>query len=103
MEKDPDDRKIGQRKENYDGETTPEVLKKTKPLIRSDWGGKDAIEQIKKKMSAHGIVCGDKSSAAILEIVKEQIEGVRKRMTPRLDAVIKRISDEEAIIEETLE
>ena len=96
-------KKVGQRKENYDDETTAELLKKTKPQIHTDWGGKDALDQISKKMAAKGISCGERSCEAILEIVKEQIDSIRQRINPRFDEAIRRIANTEVTYEETLD
>lgn len=87
-------RKNGKRKSNYDDESTVKVLKTAKPFVRADWGGKDKIEQVKKKMAERGIECGDKSAIAILDIIAEQLNGVRNRLYPRIDEVINRLSED---------
>jgi hypothetical protein len=85
-------RQVGQKKDNYDDETTAEVLKKCKSLFRTDWGGKDPIKQVQRIFSLGGIKCGEKSAAIVVEICKSQIESTKKRAFPRIDEVIDRVS-----------
>lgn len=82
----PTQRKVGQRKESFDDETLAKSLTEIKKFVRLDFGGQpDHIGQIKKKMAQKGIDCGDKSAEAILELIREVLEGVKKRQAPRLD------------------
>ena len=87
------ERKIGQRKENFDDEKLTDSLKKVKQLIRCDWGGKDAKEQLAKQMLELGIKCGPESITAFLAIMDRQMEGSRKRTAPRLNDAIRRLSE----------
>lgn len=89
-------RKIGQRKQDLSGESTAEVLKKAKALIRTDWGGKDPDEVIRKKLEAAGVQAGPKSLAAIRQIAEEQVEGCRRRTSARMDEAIRRAEAESA-------
>jgi hypothetical protein len=84
------DKKIGQAKPDLNGESTAEVAAKAKSLIRTDWGGKDPDEVIRKKMLARGIDAGPQSVQAIREIAEEQVEGCRRRTARRLDEIVKR-------------
>jgi len=85
-------RKNGQRKTDLSGESTDEVQKKAKSLCRTDWGGKDADTVIKKKLADAGVNAGPKAIEAVKKIAEEQVEGCRKRMFPRMDEVIKRVT-----------
>lgn len=88
------ERKVGQRKESYDDEDTVTVLKKSKSLIRTDWGGaSDPLQVIIKEMAEEGIKCGLMSAAAIKKIAEKQVNGCRKRTAPRLDEAIKRLEN----------
>jgi len=87
------ERKIGQRKTDLSGESTAEVLKKAKTLIRTDFGGSpDPESVIKKKLLAVGIEAGPKSCAAIKKLLEEQVDSCRKRAFPRIDEAIRRVS-----------
>lgn len=83
-------RKTGQRKTDLSGEPIAEVIKKAKSLIRSDYGGQNPQETIKKILKDHGVDAGPKSLDAIKELVEKQIEGCRKRAFPRMDEAIRR-------------
>lgn len=87
------ERKIGQRKENFNDEKLSDSLKKVKQLIRCDWGGKDAKEQLAKQMFELGVKCGPQSITAFMTIMDRQMEGSRKRTAPRLDDAIQRLSE----------
>jgi hypothetical protein len=89
---DPITRKIGQRKENFNDETISESLKKVKQLVRCDWGGKDPQKQIARQMLEDGVKCGPESVEAILKLVTKQVEGSRKRISPRIDDAVQRLS-----------
>lgn len=84
-------RKPGRRKTDLSDETPVQILKKAKPLIRTDFGGADPLEVIRKRMAARGVVAGPKSCAAIKELLEEQAESDRKRIFPRIDAAIERL------------
>jgi hypothetical protein len=76
---------------DFCNEHSDESLGKVKQFARTDWGGKNAIDQIKKKFKAEGIDCGDHSAAIVKKICEQQVEGVRKRQFPRIDEVIRRL------------
>ena len=85
-------RKPGQRKPNYDDESTADLLKNVKKLVRTDWGGKDAIEQIVKKMAEDDVNCGPIAAAAIKKMIEKAVRGNRERIFPRIDEAIRRLS-----------
>ena len=85
-------RRPGQRKPNYDDETTEKVLKTSKTLCRADHGGQDACEAIRKKAREEGLEIGPKTADFIKKQIEEQIESCRKRMFPRIDEAIKRVA-----------
>jgi hypothetical protein len=84
-------RKAGQRKTDLSDETDAELLKKAKPLIRTDWGGSSDPESvIKNQLKSDGIVAGPKLPTLIRKMVEKQVESCRKRINPRLDEAIRR-------------
>lgn len=98
-------RKPGQRKTDLSDETGSEVLKKAKTLIRTDFGGRDAVTVIITKMKDKGIECGPKSAQAIKELCEEQVSGCRARANHRLDEAIARFEEIENVtkVKERLE
>jgi hypothetical protein len=62
------------------------VLKKSKPLMRKDFGGRNAITTIMQK-----IHCTEAQAYQIKLLLDEQIDGCRKRVYPRIDDVVERI------------
>lgn len=89
-------RQPGRRKPNYDDETAAQCLKKAKPLKRTDFGGKDpnvVAKNIVKKLRKHGATSAIPRDVAdaVRKLCEDQVEGVGKRMFPRIDEVIKRI------------
>ncbi len=87
--------KSGRRKEDLSDESTAKVLKISKSLIRSDHGGQNAEEQIKKKAAEAGIELGPKGTAFVKKMIEDQIESCRKRAFPRLDEAIRRLEQKE--------
>lgn len=86
-------RKTGKKKDDYSDETTEELLKKAKSLIRTDFGGSSAPEAvIKKKLAAEGIDAGPKTCAAVKKLLEEGAESNRRRIFPRIDEAIRRAS-----------
>jgi hypothetical protein len=83
-------RKAGQAKLDLSDESTAEVLKKAKSLIRTDWGGQDSHDVISQRMAEAGVMTGPKSVKAIRDIVEKQVEGCRKRVERRLNEAIRR-------------
>lgn len=85
-------KKIGCRKseEDLEAETTAELAKKAKSLIRTDWGGKNPDDVIRRQMADLGVDAGPKSVAAIRVVAERQVEGCRKRTERRLDKIIGR-------------
>ena len=51
-------RKPGRRKTDLSDESDSELIAKAKPLIRTDHGGKDALNIIRKKMVSMGTPVG---------------------------------------------
>jgi len=91
-------RKAGQRKQDLSDESTAKVLKVAKSLARTDFGGQaDPLEVIRKKMVERGIEAGPKSCAAVRELLEEQVDGVRRRMFPRMDEAIRRLEAKDAV------
>lgn len=87
-------RKPGQKKADYSDEDTRTLLKKSKQLVRTDFGGSSQpTEVIRKKLEARGIPAGPKSCEAIKELLEEQVESCRKRIFPRIDEAIKRLGE----------
>lgn len=84
------ERKAGQAKPDLSDESTAEVLKKAKSLIRTDWGGQDSDDVIRQRMAEAGVMAGPKSVKAIRDIAEKQVEGCRKRLERRLDEAIRR-------------
>jgi len=89
----PPIRRPGRRKSNYNDESTADVVKNAKKQIGKNFGGKDAIASIINKMAERGVACGEKSAQAILEIIDEQFESLRRRVYPRLDEAVSRLED----------
>ena len=85
-------RKPGAKKEDLSDESTAKLLKVAKQLVRKDFGGKNPLQSIEGKMAAKGVECGPVSCQAILDIIEEQINGIKKRQFDRLDEAIKRVS-----------
>jgi len=86
------ERKPGERKLDLSSETTVELLKKTKPLIRTDWGGQPALKVIRndlRKMHANSNLT---TCRAVKKIAEEQMSGSRQRAFPRIDEAINRQS-----------
>jgi hypothetical protein len=96
-------RKVGRPKEDLSSESGEELIKKTKSLIRTDWGGKDPLTIIKQQMAERGIDAGPKSCQAILEICKNQVEGCRKRTERRHDEAISRFQGKRTKFEESMD
>jgi hypothetical protein len=84
-------RKIGSRKIDLSDESTATVLKKAKPLARTDWGGQEADDVILKKAIEENLDLGPKTRAFVKKIAEEQAEGIRKRIYPRMDEAINRL------------
>jgi hypothetical protein len=84
-------RKVGERKQDLSNESSAKVLKTAKTLIRTDFGGKDPDEQIQKFAAQEGVVWGPKSCAIAKKLCEKQVDGCRKRTTPRIDEIIKRL------------
>lgn len=91
--------KPGTKKENYDDESSAKVLKTAKTLVRTDWGGHDALEVIRKKAADKGIELGPMTLEFIKTMVEEHVASVRKRIFPRIDAVIVRIDETKTPLE----
>jgi len=89
-------RKSGRRKTDLSDESSPKVLKVAKSLIRTDWGGKDPDEQIRKKAAEAGLDFGIRSRQFVKDEVERQVESCRKRIFPRIDEVIARLEDDSA-------
>lgn len=88
-------RQPGRRKIDLSDESSAEVLKKGKGLIRSDWGGQDPDEQIKKKALEEGLDLGPQTRKFIEKEVTRQIESCRKRINHRIDEVIRRLEKDD--------
>ena len=84
--------KQGERKTDLSDESTAVVLKKSKTLIRSDWGGQMSLYVIKNKLKELHANSSITNCRAVKKIVEEQIAGCRKRVFPRVDEAIKRVS-----------
>ena len=65
------------------------VVKETKKLIRTDWGGKNPKATIMKKLSG---TKPEHLATKIVEICEEQVEGCRKRCSHNFDELQRRIS-----------
>jgi hypothetical protein len=87
------DRKNGRRKIDLSDESTAKVLKTAKTLIRTDWGGRDPDEQIKKEAEEAGIDWGPKSRELARKIAERHVESCRKRQFPRIDEAIRRLEE----------
>jgi len=83
-------RKVGQAKPDLSDESTAELLKKTKSLLRTDFGGKDPLSVIHEKMAAEGVQAGPKSCQAIRKLMEGVAKGDRDRTERRLNEAIRR-------------
>lgn len=83
-------RKIGKRKMDLSGETTEELLKKTKSLVRADWGGKIVELGVMDELAAAGIPPSEKLVKAVSAMVKRQLKSSRERVSHRMDEAIRR-------------
>jgi len=84
------DRARGRRKTDLSDEESSKVLKVAKSLIRTDFGGQDPDDQIRKKAEAEGLDLGPKTRAFIRTMCEDQVESCRKRVFPRIDEIIRR-------------
>lgn len=84
-------RKPGRRKADLSDETTPKVLKTSKTLIRTDWGGQDPDEQIRKKAAEVGLDLGPKTREFVRLLCEEQVEACRRRAFPRIYEAVRRL------------
>lgn len=84
-------RKPGQPKADLSEETTAEVLKKAKALIRTDWGGQNPDQAIFRKLLAAGMEASPQLVAACLAIAEQQVAGCRRRTSRRLNEAIRRL------------
>ena len=94
-------RKPGSRKTDLSSETSPKVLKTSKSLVRTDWGGQDPEKQIRKRAKEMGIDFGPKSCDLVKKLCEEQVESCRKRAFPRIDEVIRRLEGKDPPFEES--
>jgi hypothetical protein len=90
----------GQRKTDLSDEPTSKVLKVAKQLVRTDFGGKNPDEVIRKKALELGLDLGPKTRAFVLAIAEEQVAACRKRAFPRINEAILRLDPREEIFEE---
>lgn len=90
----------GSRKNDLSDESTVKVLKVAKQMLRTDFGGKNPDDVIKKKALAEGLEIGPKTRAFILAIAEEQVASCRKRAYPRINEAISRLDPQEDNIEE---
>ena len=87
----PDEkRKTGKRKEDLSSETLEEVVKKAKPLIRLDVGGKDVDEQIRAQAADQGLRLSPAEREFVRKFAQDQLESSRRRVFPRLNEAIRR-------------
>ncbi len=93
-------RKRGQRKPSFGDEDDARLVKTAKSMVRTDWAGRDPLEQIRAKLRERGVEAGLVSCAAILSIIEAQVDACRKRQFPRLDELLRRI--EQGAVLETL-
>ena len=66
------------------------VVKETKKLIRTDWGGKNAKIKIMNRL--RGAKTSDELATRVRELCEEQVEGCRKRCSYNFDEMLRRIS-----------
>ncbi len=90
----------GQRKIDLSDEPTVKVLKVAKQMLRTDFGGKNPDEVIKKKALEIGLDIGPQTRAFILSIAEEQVAACRKRAFPRINEVITRLDPNDDGFEE---
>jgi hypothetical protein len=88
-------RKPGRRKMDLSDESSSRVLKVMKSLIRTDWGGKNPGDVIRKKAEEKGLEYGPMTVDHIIELVEDAVDGCRKRAFPRVDEVIARLEGAE--------
>lgn len=68
-----------------------DILKKTKPLVRSTLG-RNVTEKLQQKLAEKKVsVRSEKTLEAIAEIIQEQLDGVKSRIYPRIDAAIENL------------
>jgi hypothetical protein len=84
-------RKPGRRKTDLSDESSQKVLKTSKSLVRTDWGGQDPDKQIQKRAAEAGLDLGPKTREFVKALCEEQVESCRRRAFPRIDEVIRRL------------
>jgi hypothetical protein len=94
--------RIGKGKVDLSGESTSRILKTAKTLIRTDFGGKNALEQIKKKALEKNLELGPQTCAFIKGLCENQVSGCRIRTSAHLDEVINRLSKTEQLVGKTI-
>lgn len=61
--------------------------------IRSDWGGRDAIQAVLSELSKAGIIGDERLAKEILHIVKHQVEAIRKRTSHDREELKRRFTE----------
>jgi hypothetical protein len=67
------------------------LVKETKKLIRSDFGGKNAIDVILNKAKARGLNFSTEEAEFVKNLIVEQVAGSRKRVEHNLSMLEERI------------
>lgn len=74
------------------------ILNQTGMFARTDFGGLASQEEgVKAKYRKKGVEISDQAAAITLEIMKEMMEGVRRRQKPMLDEIRRRLASGELV------
>lgn len=85
-------RRSGGRKEDLSGETAKQLVDNIARLVRTDFGGQDPRSVIEKQMAEAGVEPTQAAVDFVIHKMRQTSEGIRARITPRLNALRTRIA-----------
>ena len=83
-------RKSGAKKENLNNESMEKLATNIKMMIRRDYGGHEHGTIVKKRLADRGINVSMQVCMVVDEIIGEVLVGCRKRISPRIDEIVRR-------------